>query len=143
MDELRTRDTQGFTLWFYDTIYNTWNRSASDASQARIKWPAYGAGTVTDEGVAYWYGGYLTENSDSSYRGSDFMMNNLISYDMNNRRWNNNTWDQTRRAEGSLHYIPASEGGMLVYFGGVETNRTGGQTTFVSSYLYHQAVERC
>ena len=137
VDELRTRDTQGFTLWFYDTIYNTWNRSASDASQARIKWPAYGAGAVTDEGVAYWYGGYLTENSDSSYRGSDFMMNNLISYDMNTRRWNNNTWDQTRRAEGSLHYIPASEGGMLVYFGGVETNRTGGQTTFVSSYLLH------
>ena len=35
-DELRTRDRQDFTLWLYDTIYNTWNRPASDASQASI-----------------------------------------------------------------------------------------------------------
>ncbi|KAF1969795.1 hypothetical protein BU23DRAFT_403088, partial [Bimuria novae-zelandiae CBS 107.79] len=137
-DELRTPDTQGFTLWLYDTVYNTWNRSTSDASQARIKWPAFGSGTVTDDGVAYWYGGYLTEKSDSSFRGSDFMLNNLISYDMNTRRWSNNTWDQTRRAEGSLHYIPASEGGMLLYFGGVETNRTSGQVVYVSASLHDQ-----
>lgn len=104
----------------------------SDASQARINWPAYGAGAVTDEGVAYWYGGYLTESSDSSYRGDDFTLNNLISYDMKTKRWSNNTWDQTRRAEGTLQYIPASEGGMLVYFGGVETNKTGGSVTYVS-----------
>ncbi|KAJ4346649.1 uncharacterized protein N0V89_010580 [Didymosphaeria variabile] len=136
-DDLRTRDTQGFTLWFYDTIYNTWNRSASDASQASINWPAFGAGTVTDEGVAYYYGGYLTEKSDSSWRGGDFMLNNLISYDMNTRRWNNNTWDQTRRAEGSLHYIPASEGGMLDYFGGVETNSTGGEITYANMRNVH------
>ncbi|KAJ4293397.1 hypothetical protein N0V90_008680 [Kalmusia sp. IMI 367209] len=124
-------DAQGFTLWFFDTVYNTWNRSTSDGSQATVKWPALGAGTVTDEGVAYYYGGYLTNRSDIGWSDERFMLNNLISYDMETRRWDNNTWDETPRAEGSLHYVPASERGMLVYFGGVETNSTDGQVNYL------------
>ncbi|KAF2448473.1 hypothetical protein P171DRAFT_481540 [Karstenula rhodostoma CBS 690.94] len=124
-------------LYFYDTIYNTWNRSASDASQARIAWPAFGAGAVTDTGVAYYYGGYLTERSDAGWRGDDLMLNGLLSYDMGTRRWGNSTWDQTRRAEGSLLYVPASEGGMLVYFGGVEMERVGGEVVYANMRQIH------
>lgn len=129
---LRETSPQDFTLYFYDTIYNTWNRSVSDASQASIAWPAFGAGAVTDTGTAYYYGGYLTEKSDAGWRGGDLMLNGMLSYDMGTRRWGNNTWDQTRRAEGSLVYIPASEGGMLVYFGGVEMESLGGEIVYVS-----------
>jgi hypothetical protein len=115
------------TLWFFDVIYNTWNRSsASDGSQTGVSWPAFGAGTVTDTGTAYYYGGYLNNRSVTKWSGESLMLNSLTSFDMNTRSWSNHTYDQTPRAEGSLHYLPASAGGMLVYFGGVETNTSGG-----------------
>lgn len=127
-----TNDVQSFTtLWLYDIIYNTWNRSsASDGSLTGINWPALGAGTFTDVGVAYYYGGYLTNLSMPQWPGDRLMLNSLISFNMNTRSWQNNTYDQTPRAEGSMHFIPASDAGMLVYFGGVELDN--GTTSYVS-----------
>lgn len=127
------KDVQPFTtLWLYDVIYNTWNRSsASDGSLTDIHWPAFGAGTVTDTGTAYYYGGYLSDLSMSNWKGDRLMLNSLTSFNLNTRSWQNNTYDQTPRAEGSLHFIPASDGGMLVYFGGVEVN--DGASSYVSA----------
>ncbi|KAF2993231.1 hypothetical protein E8E13_001565 [Curvularia kusanoi] len=44
---------------------------------------------------------------------------------MNTQTWSNHSYDSTPRAAGTMHYIPASASGMLVYFGGVETDSTG------------------
>jgi hypothetical protein len=128
-------EPQGFsTLWLYDTVYNTWNRStSSDASQSQISWPAFGAGTTTDEGIGYYYGGYLSANSVSGWTGDSLMLNSIVSYDMNRRTWKNYTYDSTPRAEGTLKYIPAGERGMLIYFGGVET--INGQQSYVSNRM--------
>jgi hypothetical protein len=125
-------DVQSFTtLWLYDVIYNTWNRSsASDGSLTDMKWPAFGSGTVSDTGTAYYYGGYLTNLSMPKWSGERLMLNSLTSFNMNTRSWSNDTYDQTPRAEGTLHFIPASAGGMLVYFGGVEMNNS--VATYVS-----------
>lgn len=125
-------EVQSFTtLWLYDVIYNTWNRSsASDGSLTDIKWPALGAGTVTDTGIAYYYGGYLTNLTMPGWTGDRLMLNSMTSFNMNSRTWQNNTYDQTPRAEGSLLFIPASDAGMLVYFGGVEMNN--GIVSYVS-----------
>lgn len=119
-----TNDVKLFTtLWLYDVIYNTWNRSsASDGSLTDMKWPALGASTVTDTGTAYYYGGYITNLSMPEWSGEPLMLNSLASFNMNTRTWLNHTYDQTPRAEGVLHFIPASSDGMLVYFGGLETN---------------------
>ncbi|KAF1931004.1 uncharacterized protein M421DRAFT_57308 [Didymella exigua CBS 183.55] len=121
-----TNDVQSFTtLWLYDILYNTWNRSsASDGSLTGINWPALGAGTFTDVGVAYYYGGYLTNLSMPKWTGDRLMLNSLVSFNMNARTWHNSTSGQTPRAEGALHFIPASAAGMLVYFGGVEMSIT-------------------
>ncbi|KAH6614895.1 hypothetical protein C7974DRAFT_442924 [Boeremia exigua] len=115
-------NVQSFTtLWLYDILYNTWNRSrSSDSSLTDIKWPSLGAGTVTDTGTAYYYGGYLSNLSMPKWSGDRLMLNSLTSFDMDTRTWKNSTHDQTPRAEGSLHFIPASDTGMLVYFGGLE-----------------------
>lgn len=128
-------DVQSFTtLWLYDIIYNTWNRSsASDGSLTNIKWPTLGASTVTDTGTAYYYGGYLTNLSMPKWSGDRLMLNSLTTFNMNTRSWQNNTYDQTPRAEGSLHFIPASDSGMLVYFGGLQTNND--MTSYVSQHL--------
>ncbi|CAO2656272.1 Nn.00g050750.m01.CDS01 [Neocucurbitaria sp. VM-36] len=119
-------DVQDFTtLWFYDTIWNTWNRSISDGSQPQISWPSFGAGAVNDEGIAYYYGGYLSNKSVPRWNVDALMLNSMVSFDMNTKRWANFTSDATPRAEGTLHYIPASDRGMLVYFGGVEQLSNG------------------
>jgi hypothetical protein len=122
-----TDDVQSFTtLWLYDVIYNTWNRSsASDGSLTGIKWPAFGAGAITDTGIAYYYGGYLTNLSMPKWGNDRLMLSSLISFNMNTRSWQNQTYDEVQRAEGTMHFIPASDAGMLVYFGGLEMNGNG------------------
>ncbi|KAF2445236.1 hypothetical protein P171DRAFT_485298 [Karstenula rhodostoma CBS 690.94] len=95
------------TWHFFNTIYNTWNKNVPDGSQQEILWPVYGASTVTDEGVACFYGDYL------KYLGPEmelrsFMLNSLISFKTQTNKWTNDT-GPTPRAEGNIHYIPASE----------------------------------
>lgn len=53
------------------------------------------------------------------------MQSALISFDMDTQIWSNHTYDDTPRAAGNMHYIPASASGMLVYFGGVELDSAG------------------
>ena len=126
-----TDDVQSFTtLWLYDVIYNTWNRSsASDGSLTGIKWPAFGAGTITDTGIAYYYGGYLTNLSMPKW-GDRLMLSSLISFNMNTRSWQNQTYDEVQRAEGTMHFIPASDAGMLIYYGGLEMD--GNKTSYAN-----------
>jgi hypothetical protein len=131
-EEVKQRDAQGFTLWYYDILYDTWNWSKYHDSQDAVRWPAFGAGAVSDFGMAYYYGGYLTNKSDYGTDGERVMQNSLISYDMDEGWWENHTWDNTRRAEGSLLYLPASDVGMLIYFGGLETNEANGEVVYVS-----------
>jgi hypothetical protein len=128
---------QPFTsLWFFDVIYNTWNRTVDvDGSRASISWPAFGAGAVTDEGTAYYYGGYLGNKTTPSWSNNTLMLASLISFDMNTQIWSNRTYDNTPRAEGILRYLPASSSGMLVYFGGVETDSGGGVRYVSQKYI--------
>ncbi|KAH7125767.1 hypothetical protein B0J11DRAFT_615097 [Dendryphion nanum] len=123
-------------LWFFDTIYNTWNRSNSDGSQALISWPAFGAGTINEDGIGYYYGGYLNNRSQAGWNSTPHMLNSLISYDMSTRRWSNFSTDAVPRAEGTLQYIPASDRGMLVYFGGL-LNSSDGTVIFANMSQIH------
>ena len=133
-EDLRSKNSGGrFTLWYFDTIYNTWNMSSYHSSQQSVKWPVLGAGAVSEAGTAYHYGGYLTNLSDFGRQGPPVMQSALISYDMNKRAWINDTGgNPTPRAEGSLHYLPTSDAGLLVYFGGLEGNSSTGGATYVS-----------
>jgi hypothetical protein len=117
---------QPFTsLWFFDVIYNTWNRTSPSPSQNGIGWPAFGSGVVAESGTAYYYGGYLSNKTTPKWSGDPLMLSSLISFDMDTQIWSNHTYDDTPRAAGTMHYIPASASGMLVYFGGAETDSTG------------------
>lgn len=127
--ETRTQDFDD--LWSYDTVYNNWTRVIPDGSQLDISWPYLGASDVTDEGVAYYYGGYLGNESVAGWSGNTMMLNSLVKYDMDTNKWDNRTsGDRIPRAEGNLRYIPASQRGMLVYFGGLEQRSTG-NTSYV------------
>lgn len=120
-------------LWYFDTIYNIWNKTQPHGTQAQVSWPSLGASAITDEGIAYYHGGYLSSNSVQGWQGDPLMLSGLLSYNMNTGAWSNQSYDQPRRAEGTLQYIPTSDRGMLVYMGGRETSSSG-VVNYVSSF---------
>lgn len=140
--EVNRRQTLRFDLWYYDIIYDKWNKTQYHGSQASVKWPALGAGAVSDGGIAYWYGGYLTNKSDINTAGQPIMQSALISFEMDSRKWANESTDQPPRAEGSLLWLPASERGMLVYFGGVEMNVSTGAVTYVRMFPFISPLKK-
>jgi hypothetical protein len=131
-------DVKSFTrIWSFDVVYNKWNSTtSSDGSHDGIGWPAFGAGAVADAGTAFYYGGYLNNKTTPKWTSKALMLSSLITFDMNTQVWSNRTLDNTPRAEGILHYIPASQDGTLVCFGGLETGATG-EVKYVSSNGAH------
>jgi hypothetical protein len=127
------KDVRPFTnLWFFDVLNDTWIRAKPSDNQISISWPAFGSGTITEGGTAYYYGGYLNNKTVFKWGNTNpLMLNSLVSFDMNTQTWSNRTHNTTPRAEGMLHYLPASRSGMLVYFGGLQTNPNG-EVTYVS-----------
>ncbi|EFX04685.1 hypothetical protein CMQ_1613 [Grosmannia clavigera kw1407] len=109
-------------LWAYDVLHNYWiQRSPPPASQTNVYSVAYGAGvSVSDRGEGYYYGGWLSNTSVAGWSGPPLASSGLLRYNLDASTWANNTGpDDVRRAEGVLLYLPAGDGGLLVYFGGV------------------------
>lgn len=134
---------EDFSLWAYDTILDQWN-SSSTPTTTKIERVSYGAGTaVNDTGLAYYYGGWLSNRSVPGWTGEGMTTSTLIQYDMVKNKWTNNTGpDNVGRAEGVMVNIPASDGGMLIYFGGISTpynNETVvGEPMEVSGHYQHE-----
>ncbi|KAK5122577.1 hypothetical protein LTR85_003840 [Meristemomyces frigidus] len=127
-----------FTLWAYDAIYDTWNATPSDVSAAGISSVSFGAGVVVDDrALAYYYGGWQINATILGWDGQPIAQPGLIQYDMLKNEWTNVTFiDGTPRAEGVMFYIPASDAGMLVYFGGVQQTSNGSYTGVPLSTIY-------
>ncbi|KAF2466961.1 uncharacterized protein BDR25DRAFT_305792 [Lindgomyces ingoldianus] len=113
---------EDFSFWAYDTILNQWNETHFTSNVNSMQRAAYGAGTQINElGVGFYYGGWINNQTSPGWNGPPMATNNLIKYDMTAGTLNNNTGpDGTGRAEGSMVYLPASDGGLLIYFGGIE-----------------------
>ncbi|KAF4313035.1 Galactose oxidase/kelch beta-propeller [Botryosphaeria dothidea] len=111
---------EAFTPWAYDILLNQWNRTDVSAASG-IQRVSYGAGvTVNETGVGYYLGGWLNNQTVPGWGGAPMLTSNLIVYDFVNDAWTNNTGpDNTGRGEGVMVYLPASDRGLLVYFGGV------------------------
>ncbi|KAL1849370.1 hypothetical protein Daus18300_013301 [Diaporthe australafricana] len=115
-----------FNLYSYDVLNDRWN-NLGPPSQSGINPISYGAGVgISELGLGFYYGGWLSNNSVPGWSGPPMATTGLIRYDMDEGSWTNNTGpDSTRRAEGSMNYLPASDGGLLIYFGGVQDLENG------------------
>ncbi len=115
------------TLYAYDVINDYWI-SVGAPQGASIDGVSFGAGVaVSDRGEGYYYGGWLSNNTVSGWTGPPAATSGLIRYDMDTNTWTNGTGpDSTPRAEGVMVYIPAGDGGMLVYLGGVRDPYSNG-----------------
>lgn len=108
-----------FNLFAYDPIYNLWNSFGPPSTL--LDNVAWGAGaTVPERGEGYYYGGWINNMTTSGYSGDPRGSTALVKYSMDKNAFQNYTGpDNIPRAEGVMVYIPASDRGLLIYFGGV------------------------
>ena len=129
---------QPFTTWIYDIIYNTWNKTTADPTQSSIQRASYGAGiTLQDRAVGYYYGGWLSNHSVPNWGSAPRLaLSSFLQYDLLQNTWTNSSGpDAVGRAEGVMVYIPASDRGMLVYFGGVQIPSSSANGTVIAQGL--------
>lgn len=112
-------------LYSYDVLNNYW--STFDDVPQSIKGVSYGAGiSISETGDAFYYGGWSSNASVPGWAASKQATTGLIHYDMDENRWENRTGpDSIGRAEGVMLYLPISDGGMLIYFGGIQDTGNG------------------
>lgn len=115
-----------FSLLSYDVLYNQWESFGTPNEP--IQSVSYGAGVgISELGEGYMLGGWLSNNSVPGWSGEPIATSTLIKYDMDTGDWTNNTGpNSTPRAEGVMVYLPASQNGILVYFGGLTTPGNNG-----------------
>ncbi|KAK3995972.1 autophagy-related protein 3 [Cladorrhinum sp. PSN332] len=116
-----------FVLWSYDVINEEWV-SFGSPTQASIQSVSYGAGaTIVERGEGYYFGGFKSSASVAGWTADPVAVSGLVKYSMDTNSWTNNTGpDSIGRAEGAMVFIPISDGGMLVYFGGVQDLKGNG-----------------
>lgn len=109
-----------FSLYAYDVLENNWDNFG--LPQTPIQAVSYGAGlSISSRGQGYYYGGWMSNNSIPNWAGPPVATANMVTYSMDSNTWINSTGpDAIARAEGVMTYIPVSDGGMLVYFGGIQ-----------------------
>ena len=109
---------QPATLWSFDAILNQWNDTNVPDDISRLSW---GAGVAVNERAeGYYFGGWQNNLTTSGWKGVPIASSSLIRYNMADRSFTNNTGpDGIGKAEGVLLFLPASDNGLLLYFGGV------------------------
>ncbi|KAF2461305.1 hypothetical protein BDY21DRAFT_83089 [Lineolata rhizophorae] len=113
-----TESPEDFALWAYDAVLDQWNVTGAPRDIQRVAWGAGAA--VNERAEGYYLGGWLGDMSVPGWEGSPRMTSNLVRYDMETEAWTNNTGpDGAGRAEGVMLFLPASDNGLLISFGGV------------------------
>ncbi|KAF4636647.1 hypothetical protein G7Y89_g1418 [Cudoniella acicularis] len=114
-------------LLAYDILNDNWDSVGMDKTIQSVSWGA-GVG-ISPLGQAYVLGGYVNNATEPNWSGAPYATSSLVKYDMGLNAWTNSSGPDgptgPGTAEGVMVYIPASTGGMLVHFGGVEVNTNG------------------
>jgi hypothetical protein len=102
----------------YDIINDQWDSSGRPAgSIGSVSWG--GSVGISELGRGYVLGGWLSNNSSPVWTAGPLATSYLLEYDMVSGDLTNSTGpDNTPKAEGAMVYLPASNAGLLIYFGG-------------------------
>lgn len=116
-----------FSFWTYDVPLNQWNQTSYKSNVNSLQRVAFGAGATAPElGFGYYYGGWMNNQTNPQWSGLPTAASTLVQYDFSKGTLNNNSGpDVVGRAEGQMVYLPASDSGLLVYFGGIEDYHNG------------------
>ena len=124
-----------FDMWTYDVLDNRWQQTKTKPGGGATQRVAYGAGThIDDLGLGFYFGGYASNQTDSKWTGSPVATSDLVRFEYSTGFLSNNSGpeDNVGRAEGQMVYLPISESGLLIYFGGIEDPRQNGTSVPVS-----------
>ena len=126
-----------FQTWSYDTSRNTWDDVITTGDT--VAYVAHGMSAITpDAGTASYLGGYHDSTTNQGWTGSKSYTPNLVEFDLVNRRYTNHSGpDSDGRGEGLMVFIPASNTGLLVYFGGVIQSANDATAATVSRASNH------
>jgi hypothetical protein len=127
-----------FNFWAYDTVLDQWNETKYTSNVQSLQRVAFGAGTQVQElGLGFYYGGWMSNLTSPNWNGPPVATSNLITFDFSAGTLNNNSGpaDGIGRAEGQMVYLPASDGGLLAYFGGVQDPYHNGTSVAVCTTL--------
>ncbi|KAF2847935.1 hypothetical protein T440DRAFT_455188 [Plenodomus tracheiphilus IPT5] len=110
-----------FTMWTYDVLLDQWNSTATNGEKLPQR-VSFGAGTqAEDRGFGFYFGGWLNNNTTPDWQGPPLATSGLMRFDFSTGELKNISGpDDSGRAEGHLTYLPLSDAGLLVYFGGIE-----------------------
>ncbi|CAG5182209.1 uncharacterized protein ALTATR162_LOCUS10046 [Alternaria atra] len=116
-----------FGIWTYDVLLNQWN-STETTGDKNLQRVSFGAGTqVESRGLGFYFGGWLSNRTAPGWNGPPMATNGLIQFDMSTGDLQNTTGpDDIGRAEGQLFFLPVSDSGVLIYFGGIEDSYRNG-----------------
>jgi hypothetical protein len=124
---------QDFSMWTYDVVLNQWNTTNFKSSERIWQRPAFGAGTQVESlGLGFYYGGWLSNRTTPSWKGPRMAVSSIVKFDYTTGALQNTTHDGIGRAEGQLVFLPVSDRGMLLYFGGIEDPYHNGSYNAVS-----------
>jgi hypothetical protein len=128
-----------FGMSTYDVISNQWNTTKIVNLQRDWQRPALGAGTqAEDRGFGFYYGGWISNRTVPSWQGPPVASNSIFRFDYTTGILTNDTRpDKIGRAEGQMVFLPISDGGVLIYFGGVEDSNRNGSYNAVSIDSVH------
>jgi hypothetical protein len=122
-----------FSMWTYDVPLNQWNITTTRGDKD-IQRVAFGAGTqVESRGLGFYFGGWLSNKTMLSWKGPPMATSGLVQFDMSSGDLKNISGpDDIGRAEGELVFLPVSDSGVLIYFGGIEDSYRNGSFDAVS-----------
>jgi hypothetical protein len=120
-------------MYTYDVLLNQWNQTGSkSAGVSSTQRVAYGAGThIEGLGLGFYFGGWRSNQTDINWTGPAVATADLVRFEYNTGLLSNTSGpgDNVGRAEGQMVYLPVSDNGLLVYFGGIEDLHQNGTAT--------------
>ncbi|CAE7193115.1 hypothetical protein P3342_009357 [Pyrenophora teres f. teres] len=129
-----------YSMWTYDVILNTWN-STKTTGDKQFERVSFGAGThVEQRGLGFYYGGWISNKTTLGWKGPPMATNGLVQFDMSTGELQNMTGPDdinTGRAEGQLLFLPVSDSGVLIYFGGIEDPYHNGSYNAANMSIIH------
>lgn len=126
-----------FSIWTYDVLLNQWNSTNYVTSEKIWQRSSYGAGAQAESrGLGFYYGGWVSNRTTPGWKGPPMALSSIVQFNFTTGNLKNSTHpDGIGRAEGQMVFLPVSDGGVLIYFGGIEDRYHNGSYNAVSTAL--------
>ncbi len=130
-----------FSMWNYDVLSNSWNQTNKQTSgTSTVERTSFGAGAhIEGLGLGFYLGGWMNNRTTLDWSGPGVATADLVRFDYNTGVLSNTSGpsDNVGRAEGQMVYLPVSDSGLLVYFGGIEDPQQNGTSLAANMSKIH------